>query len=170
MERKGRFGIIEDMWYRIKMWWLLRHFGKQITTHTLEQTREYISSGGVILSTQTFFIDGTDAWPGLARKALKRFSPILWWRRKDNQKKIKKKIAEHNDIFDSCVKEKYISLQMARSSNGVTALTPVKGELYDESRGFAGLIQVVGKKFPMVWVFIGWIITVIIGVLAYISK
>lgn len=144
------------------MWWLLREFGKQIERHTLLSSREIIKTGVAIDSLQWFFLDGTDQWPGLARRKAKRFSWILWWRKKDNPDKIKAKLVSYNDLFDSCVKEEYI---IYTSGN-----IPRKGPLYDESRGLAGLIQVAGKKFPLFWALVAWIITVIIAVIAYITK
>lgn len=159
------------MWYRIKMWWFLKQFGKQLTTHTLLEPREKLSVGGVITSSSNFFIDGTDEWPGLARRSSKRFSKILWWRRRDNLNKIKKRIVEYNDIFASCIREKYISCKTWQQNGQVLiALEPVKGDLYDESRGIAGLIQVVGKKFPAFWALFAWIITVAIAIIAYVTK
>lgn len=154
------------MWHRIKMWWLLQDFGKQISTHTSEQTREYVSPGQFIVLSREFFIDGTDKWPGLARRSSKRFSKILFWRKKDKPEGIKKRIIDYNDILDSCIKEKYISLQESKSGTHL-----LKGDLYDEARGWAaGFIQVVGKKFPATWAFIAWILTVIAGVIAFILK
>lgn len=176
-KNKSRFSIIKDMWYRIKMWWFLKEFGKQIKLHTrlsLESGREDIVWKGVVISlTRGFLIKGNDEWPGLAECSLKRFSFILRWRKKINQNKINKKILEYGDIFDSCVKEKYISISKGiyeGDGDKTNIDLPIKGELYDESRGLAGLIQIVAKKFPLTWVFIGWIITVIIGILAYIFK
>jgi len=157
------------MWYRIKMWWFLKEFGKQLNLHTLLQ--EDLSVGKVITSTSDFFIEGNDEWPGLAKRSSKRFSKILWWRKKNNPEKIKKRILEYNDIFISCINDGYIRSEIWQEvGQKLVATNPIKGHLYDESRGIAGLVQVVGKKFPAMWAFIGWIITVIIGVLAYIFK
>jgi hypothetical protein len=149
------------------MWWLLREFGKQIKLHTLLSSHEHVRLGIAIDSSRDFFLDGTDEWPGLARRKAKRFSRILWWRKKDNPDRIKAKLVSYNDLFDSCVKEGYIIYTASINDRQFTS----KGPLYDESRGLAGLIQVAGKKFPLVWALFAWIITVIIAVIAtYIAK
>lgn len=153
------------------MWWFLKKFGEQITLHTLLQPKEKMSVGQVITSTSDFFIDGTDEWPGLARRSVKRFSKILWWRKKENLEKLKKRIEKYNQIFMSCFKEEYIECkEWKKEGDRLIALKPTRGKIYDESRGWAGLIQVVGKNFSMTWIFTGWIVSLVIAILAYIFK
>ncbi len=146
------------------MWWFLKEFGKQITLHTLLEPAEKLSVGGVVTSTSKFFIDGTDEWPGLARRK-------FWWRIDYSPEKTRERIVKYNDIFNSCLNEGYISCESwLKDGKTFTAIDPMRGDMYDESRGLAGLVQVVGRKLPRFWDFIVWIITVILAVLAYLYK
>lgn len=157
------------MWYRVKMWWFLREFGKQIKLHTLLEPRENLSVGGVITSTSNFFIYGNDEWPGLARRK-------FWWRMDYCDEAIKRRVVEYNDIFISCVNEGYIHVEswVTDGKKIMNALDPVRGENYDESRGLVGLVQVAAKKFPLFWsaivAIIGWAIAIIATYVALTKK
>ncbi|MFH1161858.1 MAG: hypothetical protein V1696_01090 [Candidatus Jorgensenbacteria bacterium] len=146
------------MWRFIKKWWVLQHLRKEIAFHTGQQPIEKLSSGGKILPTQDFFIKGTDAYPGLAKKSVKRFSWILWWRKKENMEKLKKRIHEYNEIFEVCVKESYIEMQqMDIGLIMPSTATP----LADSIHGWWGLLQNVLKKYNLAWTVI--VIPILLG-------
>jgi hypothetical protein len=145
----------------VKKWWFLRQVDKNIRLHTLKSSLEDIAKGGRVLLGREFLIVGTDEYPGIARKSLRRLSWILWWRRRENTKKLKKRIAEHNDIFDSCLRDHYLEYKETMGGPMVA-----KGPLYDDVQGFAGLIELLGNKrrfyLSIIWAIFGPIITVII--------
>ena len=145
----------------IKKWWFLRQVNKHIRLHTLKEPLESIAKGQRVLLNREFLIVGTDGYPGIARNSLRRFSWILWWRRKANPERLKKKIAEYNDIFEACLRDHYLEYVPV-----VGGSMPAKGPLYDDVYGFSGLIELLGGKrrfyLSVVWGVIGPILTVII--------
>jgi len=144
----------------IKKWWLLRNLRKAISLHTNFSTIESLAMGKMVLLSQPFFIKGTDDYPGLVYKSLHRFSWILWWRKKDNPKKLKKRIQEYNEIFEVCVKESYIEMRSTEKGSMPSTATP----LADEISGILGLLQGLLSRYRLAWTVI--IIPLIVGILS----
>jgi len=148
------------MWRFIKKWWFLQNLRNAITFHTSQQSMEKLHGGGKVLLTQDFFIIGTDAYPGLAIRSVKRFYPILWWRRGgQDEKKIKKRVIEYNEIFEVCVKEGYINMQ---PTEGSVPMPSTATPLADSICGWWGLLQNILKKYYLAWSVI--VIPFLIGI------
>jgi hypothetical protein len=147
------------MWRTIEKWWLLEHLRKAIAFHTKQQPVGRLSGGGKILLTQDFFITGTDTYPGLAKKSLKRFSWILWWRKKENTEKLKGRIHEYNQIFEICEKEGYIEMQLMEDGSYMpSTATP----LADKINGWFGLLQGLLERYYLAWTVI--VIPLLLGI------
>lgn len=145
------------MWRLIKKWWLLKQLDKAIALHTEKSTLADLSAGGKVLLTQSFFIHGNDKYKGIARKSAERFSWILRWRKHDEYR-LKKKIRQCNALFESCVKDGYIEIQIVQGQP-MLALTNTA----DDIHGLFGLIQLLSSKFTIAWGVIASIATFIIG-------
>ncbi len=140
------------MWRFIKKWWILENLREKIAFHTVQQPIEKLSYGGKVLLTQDFFIKGTDQHLGIASKSVRRFSWILWWRKKENTEKLKKRIQEYNEIFEICVKEGYIEIQYM--GDGIQQMPSTATPLADNINGWFGLLQAILKNYYLAWTII----------------
>jgi len=138
------------MWKFIKKWWLLENLRKEISRHTRHCSIEELSMGETVLLAQSFFIaDKREDHLGLAYKSIRRFSWILWWRKKDNLEKLKRRIQEYNDIFQKCIEGGYIRMQQTEKG-----LMPITTSLADNISGPTALIQEIIKRYYYVWIII----------------
>lgn len=145
------------MWRTIKKWWLLQQLYKAISFHSGKESIETLAQGKRVLMTQNFFILGKEEYPGIAQKSVKRFSKILWWRRKDNPKKLKKRIDEYNALFEACIDEGYIKVKETDSGTPM----PTTTHLADGIHGWFGLLQALLSKYYFAWTLI--IIPLLLG-------
>ncbi len=151
------------MWKFIRKWWLLQQLDKEITRHSIKAPAKQLSSGREVLLSQGFFIAGSPIhpkYPGIAQKSVRRFSSILRWRRKDSADKLKKRIHEYNNIFKSCVKEGYITMEPTEVIR--YELPSVANPLADNIHGWLGLLQALLLKYYLAWTVI--VIPFILGI------
>lgn len=143
----------------IKRWWLLKNLRKATLLHTSFNSVENLAMGKKVLLAQHFLIVGAEKYPGLAYKSLHRFSWILWYRRKDNPEKLKRRIQEYNDILEVCRKEGYIEIKQTEKGPMLSADT----SLADKISGPSGLLQELLSRYHLAWTLI--IIPLILGIL-----
>jgi hypothetical protein len=141
------------MWKFIKKWWFLKHLSKEIAKHTCIASVENLSRGNAVLLSQQFFIVGTKEYPGLAMKSIHRFSWILRWRIKYNEKTLKKRIQEYNDIFNVCVEEGYIIMKEVNKYGILVKekMPSTATSKYDKINGIMGLFNAILKEYDSVW-------------------
>src|SRR3990167_6384879 len=140
--------ILKDMWLFIRKWWVLEQLRKAISHHTSFASLDDISRGGAVLITEHFFIVGKENYPGIAEKAVKRFSKILCWREKIDEKKLKKRINEYYNMFKTLVADQYITI--VKAENGMEVPTIVNPKA-DNIHGIMGLLQALLLNYLLAW-------------------
>lgn len=129
--------------------------------HTQVQTVDFVLSGKRIGLTRNFFVEE------VAKKSLERFSRFLWWKKKYNQEKLKKRVNEYGLLIDSCLrgvdgKEKYIEsiTGIDAQNNRVEGISVAP--LADEIHGWMGFLQAVLIKYKVAWTIA--IIPLLVGI------
>lgn len=88
----------------IRKWWLLSWVKKDCAAHSESQSTEFVLHNRITISQSAFVL-----W--LAKKSIHRFSWILRERKKDNAKKLNRRINEYNSIIAGCAKENYLGVK-----------------------------------------------------------
>lgn len=144
----------------IKKWWFLENLRKEINRHSSFQSLENLSMMRHVLLSPYFFISNDPRkqhpeFPGLAYKAVRRFKWIMPWRFWYDEKKLKKRIQEYNDIFTVCTKEGYIEMIDTEEKNGTKIKMPsVATPMADKISGVFGLTQGILERYNSVWTII----------------
>jgi len=158
IEKKQNNGSIRDMKLFIKRWWLLEKLRKEIKIHSSFQPVEDLASGKAVLLSSQFFLANDPSkkhpeHPGLVYKSV--FGKL----KKGNEKKLKRRIQEYNDIFEVCVKEGYIEMIKTVKGAMPSTATPKAHSI----SGWFGLLQGILSKYSYVWIIIWTLIITIIG-------
>lgn len=155
--KKPFFDIIRNMRLFIKKWWLLENLRKEISRHSGYQSIEELSAGRKVLVSQQFFISGRKdlpEFPGLAEKSF-----WMWRNKKYNEKELKQRIQEYNDICEVCIKEGLIEISQTVKGPMLSCTTPSA----DKISGWFGLLEGLLSQFNRVWTLIITVLTTIIS-------
>lgn len=152
------------MWWFIRKWWFLKQLRKAISHHTSFASLDDISRGAAVLLTESFFIVGKQNYPGIAEKSIKRFSCILWWRKRINEKRLKKRIHEYYDMYNALLEDRYIVKVKGKGEAGEIEVPTTATAKADSIYGIFGLLQAILTNYYLAWIMVvGPIITLIIG-------
>lgn len=125
--------------------------------HTLKESFERVRSGGRVLSSKEFFIEGTKEYPGIIYTSVNRFAWWMPWEHKRRSALLKKRAYEYNRLYDSLLHhEKYIRVDS--SENGPMPVLTWAGR---DVLGWAGLLEMLQKKYPLSW-SVAWKLFVLI--------
>lgn len=89
----------------IRKWWLLRELRKDCNGHVMTL------DVGALQCNAKYVVAREALVLHVAKKSLTRFSWILWWRKKEDSVKLKKRINDYNSIFDSCIREDLVIIE-----------------------------------------------------------
>ena len=162
IEKLAFWSRIRDMWKLIRKWWFLQRLEYQINYHTGKYRLENILSGESILSSESFFIDGTSKYPGIAKRPLGKYlSWLLFWRLFEGEKRYKRRVHEYMKFFKQWKEKKYIDT-IAIPKDGDIVLMPNLSSKGEDAHGLAGLFELLLERYPLTWSATGKIIAFVI--------
>ena len=145
------FNTISGMWKLVRKWWFLQRLEFQINYHTSIGRLEEIFAGHSILSSERFFIDGTEKYPGIAKRPLgKYFSWLLFWRWFESEERYKRRVHEYMKFFKQWKEKKYIDT-MAIPKGGHIYLMPTLSSKGEDAHGLFGLFELLLERYPLTW-------------------
>jgi hypothetical protein len=144
------------MWKLIRKWWFLQRLEDQILLYTGKENSETIFArrGGPTLSSDDFFIKGTQEWPGIASRPLGKYlSWLLFWRWCENRERYNRRIYEYMDFLKYWKEKSYIDYAKIIQSNGNMIQTnmPHLTSKADDIHGLVGLLELIQQTYPLTW-------------------
>ncbi len=137
-----------------KKWWLLQQFDKQQKKHTFKDEQN-VRQDRRVWSRKKFFIEGNPEYAGIVYRGY-----ITGKYKEFNLQKINlKKLDDLNDIFDSCVREKYLALGTGSDGHPM----PIKGESFDDMLGIPKLIHHEYNGLTGFWKTLGWLLAIVVA-------